>query len=1117
MASISSPERGVFVGREPEIDILRASVEDALAGHGRLVFLVGEPGIGKTRTCEEVAAYARGRGAHVLWSRCYEGEGAPAFWPWVQVIRSVTRALDQEGLRTLLGPGAVDVAQVVPELRARLPDLPAPAGIEAAPARFRVFDSITRCIENWAQRAPLVVIIDDLQGADPSSLLLLQFVMRQLRGMPVLFVGTCRDRALHGDKPLVETFAEALRVPGTERLTLRGLSASDVARFVELTTGVPPGAALVTALHQHTEGNPLFVAEFVRVLMAEGRLQAGTDGPILGTNLPAGVKAVIDRRVAPLSAACRAALLIAAVIGREFRLNVLAGALAEDDGPPPAGALEEAVAARVVEPLDTTGRYRFAHALIRETLYEELSPLRRMELHQLVGRALERLPDADDYLAELAYHFSETGCDGDRTKAVTYARRAGDRALALLAYEEAARLYQLALQALQHAAPIDEGARCELLLSVADARRRAGQRLLARQTYQQAAEIARKLRRPDAFARAALGDAIEGFVAGTTNEALIRLLEEAFGVLGEQDSVLKATVTAQLAIALAADGTAQWDRSAQLSEQAVAIARRVGNATALAEALLGRHWVLGSSPNMEERLAVSTEALRVAADTGDPGLVMSCRELRVRDLLELGDIDALNREIEAQVRDAQRLRQPVWLGQATHLRAVRALLAGRLDECERLAQEGFAIGQHVNLEGGLQLVGAQLFQVRREQGRLGELEPGVRANADRYAAAVGFRCALAYVLAELNRQVEARTEFERLAADDFAALRKGAANLNVAFLAQVCAFLGDAQRAQSLYEFLRPHDGRNIVTPFSFICFGSASHPLGLLAATMQRWDEAARHFEDALRMYRKMGAPLFMARTQFEYARTLLGRDEPGDHEKVHELLAQALTTARQLGMKILEEEISGLLGIIQGSAVSRQQSEMTDPQPETNVFRKEGDYWTITHDGVVVRLKDSKGLQYIAYLLHHPGQQVHALELVQAVSGDARPVAANERLATTSPPLLDAQTRVAYRHRLEGLRETLAEAEGLNDRGRAARAREEIEALGEQLAAVVGLGGRDRLAAAAAERARLAVTKGIKSAIQKLRAANPTLARHLAIAITTGSLCGYAPDPDAVVSWLF
>ncbi|MCI0794176.1 MAG: protein kinase, partial [Chloroflexi bacterium] len=441
--SLDSLAGGVFVGRHAEMGELKAALEDALSGRGRLVTLVGEPGIGKTRTALELATYAGLRQAQVLWGRCYEEQGMPPYWPWVQAIRSYVRDHDPEQIRAEMGAGAAEIAEVVSDVRERLPDLPtAPVLDNPEQARFRLFDSITAFLRTASRTQPLVLVLDDLHWADQPSLLLLQFVARELGGARLLIIGTYRDMELSRQHPLAEALGELTRERLFQRVVLRGLSQEDVGRFIEMTSGNQAPRGLVEAVHSQTEGNPLFVTEIVRLLVQEGELSAEkvreTDSWTI--RIPEGVREVIGRRLNRLSQRCNEALTVASVLGREFTMAQLRPLVEEVTEDRLFEILEEALAARVIEELpQSVGRYQFTHALIQETLAEELSLTRRVRLHARIAEALEQLygDDTESHAAELAHHFAQAEAMTGPEKLVRYSLQAGERALAAYAYEEA--------------------------------------------------------------------------------------------------------------------------------------------------------------------------------------------------------------------------------------------------------------------------------------------------------------------------------------------------------------------------------------------------------------------------------------------------------------------------------------------------------------------------------------------------------------------------------------------------------------------------------------------------------------------------------------------------------
>ena len=425
-AAPESPRR-VFVGREGELDVLVRALEATVAGRGRVVLVAGEPGIGKSRLVDELMGQARARAARVIVGRCWEAGGAPAYWPWVQSLRTYVRETDPEELRAQLGAVGGELAQLLPELSELFLELPQPLALESEGARFRLFEAVSTFLQSAAQSRPLVLVLDDLHAADEPSLLLLRFVARQIADSRLLIVCAFRDVDPTLGQPLTSALAELVREPQTAQIALAGLSEADVVDYIQLSTGIEPAAQLGEAIRSETEGNPLFVTELVHLLGSEGRM---TDANAhLG--IPPGVRAVIGQRLGRLSERCRSMLVLAAVMGREFGLDALAR-LSELPRHQLLDALDEAIAERIVGDVPASqSRLRFSHALIRDTLYDELSSARRLQLHHHAAKALETVysSDLEPHLAELAHHHFAAAPAGDTDQAIGYARRAGTERL----------------------------------------------------------------------------------------------------------------------------------------------------------------------------------------------------------------------------------------------------------------------------------------------------------------------------------------------------------------------------------------------------------------------------------------------------------------------------------------------------------------------------------------------------------------------------------------------------------------------------------------------------------------------------------------------------------------
>ena len=1114
--------RGIFVGRDAEMDDLRADVEDALLGRGRLVLVGGEPGIGKTSIAQEVATYAQTRGLQVLWGRCDESSGVPAYWPWVQVIRSYVRDCVTADLASSMGSGAADIGQVVSEVGERLGELPLRPATPPEEARFRLFDSITSFLRNASRRQALLVILDDVHAADKPSLLLLQFLAREVADTCLLVVALYRDIEVSRQHPLFQVLGELAREPVTRRLSLRGLGRSDIARYVELTTGFSPSSELVDAVFEKSEGNPFFAGEIVRLLATDG----GLDGPDTWTTkrfaIPQGVREAIGLRLGRLSVECNRTLGLAAVVGREFAMPVLenVSGLTPDQL---LGAVEEATAARVVGGVpDSPGRYAFVHGLIRETLYEESTAAQRMQVHRKVGEALEALYHADlePHLAELAHHFFGAVQSGEARKAIDYCLRAGDRAASLMAHEEAVRQYDLALNAMEFSGISDASALVDLLLPLAGALWSTGEIGRDREVSRRAVEIARGSGTPEQLASAALGVAgwLPAFSAIDDNPTVIALLKEALAALPSDDSPLSAQVMARLAEALMLEDSHEERWS--LGRRATEMARRIGDERILASVLKCTFFAVWDPAKAEERLAIGNELVALAERLADRTLALEGRIFRFFGFIELGDAPAARKEIHWCEREAEELRRAYHRWFVAVLRGCFAFMEGKLGEIEELALRANAIAETAH--GHTQVfLGAQLGEVMWLQGRVEEVESFLVATIGMYPALDFYgRAALAATYCERGGEHEARAQFESLAAHDFADIpRHFMWQGTLAFLSEACAYLGDAQRAAQLYQLFSPLDGRNVLI-WPTLAMGATSYFLGLLAATMGRREQAARHFEAALAMNARMGTGPWLARTQTAYGEMLLAGDGPHDRVKGLELLDRATVLAEGFSMRRLTERISISKARASGEHHDAPRRPSDGAVSANAVFRREGEYWTIMYEGNVVRVRDTKGLRCIAHLIRHAGQEFHVLELTSTIGGRSGDLPEPRRGNGRSPSahvgfVLDPTAKAQYRRRLDALRDEEQEAERFNDPDRAMRAREEMAAVSGQLAAAIGLGGRDRSARSSAERARTTVTKGIKSAVRRIRSGHPALGRHLSTHIRTGAFCCYDPDPDHPVSW--
>ena len=717
----------LFIGRQQEMALLTSALASARQGRGQVVLLAGSGGMGKTRLAQELAGRSEQDGVSVLWGRCLEEPGAPPYWPWRQLIRNYLRSGVDAKLAETLGAGLSDIAGIVPEVAERFsaPQTNAEAG-DNAQSRFRLFDAVAGFWRRAAQRAPLLLIFEDLHWADATSLRLFAFLAAELEDTGMLVLGTYRDTELSRQHPLSETLAELARSPAFHRIELAGLSNRETEEFMAAATGGAASANFVSAIHARTEGHPLFLEETLRFMMDGRALQAFgslSDDPHLLVKIPSGVREVIGKRLNRLSVSASRLLSIAACIGRTFDLDILARLEADKSEGEVLLALEEALAAHLIEPVPGTQQFRFGHALIRETLYDEMLGLRRARLHLRIGEMLEQRRGADDgmTLAQLAYHFSEAGPGGAAVKALGYARRSAEHAAQLLAFEEAVRLYRLALQLQQQHFAKDTEQHCGLLLALGDVELLLGAGEPARAVYGEAAELARNHSLAKLFAQAAVGfESSNTFTARSGEPAVVLLLEAI--ALHQVHDPMRVELLAGLCRAYVYCDRADEAKGAH--RRAVALARQIGDMSglflALASIASAGYW-----PDLlDERLAAANEAWDIAEDMDlPPHILTNLLAYFLCDLIRVGDEPALRRLTDQGLRLSQQGGSPYYQSVCRHIQVLGAINEGRFADAEAWATQALEIGRRVAEDLAVSAYGMQMFCLRREQGRLREVLP----------------------------------------------------------------------------------------------------------------------------------------------------------------------------------------------------------------------------------------------------------------------------------------------------------------------------------------------------------------------------------------------------------
>jgi eukaryotic-like serine/threonine-protein kinase len=919
LAALDRITDSTFLGRERETQEMRAAIDDSVGRRGRLVLVSGESGIGKTRLASEVAAYASLRGAQILWGRCYAGAGAPAYWPWVQVIRGYAHDHDAATVASELGSGAFEIAQIVSEVREQMPEIPEPQPLDAEQARFRLFDSVARFLIGASERQPVAIFLEDLQQADRPSLMLLAFIAREVARSRVFLLGTYRDDELAGDHYLNEVLTALSKERGYAQVRLRGLSDQHVKAMLEGVLQQPleqrDELALADAVCRESEGNPYFTEEIIRHLVDSGVL-SWRDGRWVtriregeGLGIPRGVREVVSHRLEKLPAETLELLSTAAVIGREFDVQILthvagleAGAVLE--------RLQAALDGAIVrQAASEPGRYVFAHGATRDALYDDLPAPRRCQLHTAAGEALEELYEdrIESHLSQIAHHFASAAPQGDVAKAADYAWWAGERAAATYAYEDAVSLFETALRLFDTFPEVPQR-RCDLLLALGDARWRAGEAEGARKTFGEAASAARELALNDHYARAALGygGGQGGFsITDRGDERLVAMLDEALEALPARDSALRVRVLARQALELRCKGSLEdADRA---SAEAIEMAERVGDTKILLLAMHSRQWSTLGPDRIDEAIAAGEEMVRLARIVGDRDMEFEGHHLRLIALAQLGDFRAVDEEIAACERLAGELRQPRYLWQTAAFRAMRALMRGRYKESERLAQTALSIGQRAaQRELATVVFSGHSFLSRWMDGSLEKLSDADREVAARQGQA--WQSVYVLLLTEIGQIDKARAAFAKLTADRDA-LRHGSDWLmSICTLSVAAIAIGDREAASTLYELLAPYADRCTLFLAGAGCLGFNHAFLGFAAAAAARHQDAVRHFELALARNAEIGCDYVTPRVCYQYARTLLSGAEPADRDKAMGVIDQGIALARRMGMRVEAERLTRL-----------------------------------------------------------------------------------------------------------------------------------------------------------------------------------------------------------------
>jgi DNA-binding CsgD family transcriptional regulator len=936
-ASASTGFVAPFVGRVSELRVADRCLSEALDGRGGVLLIAGEAGIGKTSLAELVGDRARGHGAPVVWGRCVVAEGAPAFWPWRQVLRGCLATAARDVL-AWSGADLADLADLVPELLPPAEMDPAYRRTPSAPgsARFRLFESVTATVAEAGDAAGLVIVLDDLHWADSSSAQLLAHLGRELAATRVLVVATYRDDELAPESPAGDAVAELRRQRTTVPLRLEGLSEAEVAAQLENTYRQRFSQDVVAVVARRSGGNPFFVTEIGRLLEQASR--TGRDVLLAATMLPHGARTLIRGRVGRVRDTVREALRAAAVAGAAIGCATAAAAA----GLPLTGmldALDDALAAGLVRRTSTDG-IEFTHPLVRDTLVADLPSSLRVEIHRRIAEHLEsaHAGELDRHAPALAYHWLGALPAADPRRGVSWAERAAAQALDVLAYQEAAQLYERALGALCDGG-LDQADRVRILIGRADSLCKAGDIRAAIADATEAGEESRRAGDPVGMAQAVL--TLEEVLDPSWSRTAIRLSQQALAQFGDSQVGLRARLTALLArhTAILWPETDTWmvgdDRSEVRSERSLELAEVAGTPDALMSALRSRQAVQATPDQVRDHLGLAQRILTMAEEFGDPRAALWGRLCRVDAHCLLGDLRAAEAELARLDEIAAQLRQPIADMYVTSANRALAIGRGRFADAGRYlahAQQLVADGLYQRLGYLNALVGTHLATLTGDPAFevcAHDLEER-STTPDRAGSG---RMYLASYYASRGEWDRAAMHYERLPSWDSWHLPRPSALPCIEERARLAVLHGDVDGATIAYQRLLPWadyfaasgSGQTTVT-------GSVQLSLGVLAATLGKQDRSARHLRAAIEANQRAGLPPFDAQARFELARVLSRRGDR-DRSEALVLASDAARLAEELGMAPLRASADALTGTLRHTSravdptqLTRRQSEIAD-----------------------------------------------------------------------------------------------------------------------------------------------------------------------------------------------
>jgi tetratricopeptide (TPR) repeat protein len=910
---LDAARSGSFVGRNGEFDQLVGAWKAVSSdGERRVVLLSGEPGIGKTTLSANFAAEVSELGGVVVYGRCDEDLRIP-YQPWIEALGQLVDLLPEELLRAHVDDRGAHLARLVPQLAARL-DVDVPSGGDGDTERFVLFGCVTDLLARASTVDPILVVVDDLHWADRATVQLLRHVATADVAIRVMLVGTFRDSDVTSDHPLTEIFASLHRESGTARIALRGLGDDDLLVLLETIAGHEmdeQGIALRNALLAETAGNPFFVGEILRHLSESGAIYQREDGrwvaetDLRAVGLPVSVREVVGRRLATLGSDTERILGLAAVIGRDFDIGLLA-AIAKVDEDTVIDICDAAVTAAVLATTDRADRYTFAHALIEHTLYDGLSPARRARAHSAIAESLETAlgDNPGDRTAELAYHWGAAVQPTDTSKAVHYAQLAGDRALAQLAPDEAVRWYTQALELLDRSAKVDDRQRAELLVGLGTAQRQSGIAAY-RETLLEAARFADVADDIDLQIRAVLANnrGIQSVVGGVDTER-ITAIDRALERVGSAPTGARA----QLLALAASERTylVNLPERLRLADEAVDVARSSGDRAALVWALQTPSGSILHPSTLTLRTARTNEAILLADQIGDAGRPLWL-SWSLGEAMERADGAALDIQMRRFEDSVARIPHATLRWSLLFTQAMVAGIHGDLAEYERLAEAALVVGTDNGEPDAFTIYGTQLANIRLHQGRMHELIPAIEETLAVTPKLHAYRAALALAHVQGGSLDQAKAILDADFADDFPMPADSQWSTGIGCWVDTAVRVRAVDAAPKLREMILPYHDQ-IVTTGTLFQFAFC-HYLGLLEHVVGNYDDAEEWFTEALELHERVRSPILVAYTHAAWAEMLADRNQGDDHARARTMARAALDAAVAGGYGYIETDASAVL----------------------------------------------------------------------------------------------------------------------------------------------------------------------------------------------------------------